>query len=632
MTRQSIGGLLAKWYPALPGAYRFSSGPDGVAGIRPQLLRLVVLALTYFVLARVGLSLASLHPSASPIWPPSGLALAATLLWGNRMWPGIAVGAFLANLLTHGSVVTSLAIAAGNSAEALLTAALLQRWSNGSNTFETPFRIAVFACFALAPGTMVSATAGVGSVVLAGFADSSSFWQVWLTWWLGDVGGQLLVTPVVVLWAKSGWKANARDLQQLSMLLGATAIVGIAAFSPVIEAPSVRGPLAFLAIGPLLWAALRHDQRATATVALILCIFSVWGAAADRGPFARLDVNESFLLALAFVISTAVPSLILSADVAIRRRSEEHYRAVVDHANDIVSTLDLDFRFTSVNPAVERILGYAPSEVVGRPLSDFVPAEQLAMHKQKLDSKLQGKGSTQYEMQLLAKDGRNVFTLEVSSRLILEAHGTPVGIHSIARDISERKEAEQRQLILLRELQHRTKNMLAVIQSMATRTLSRSATTQEALQTFTGRLHALAHAQEFVASGPTAGLELRMLVDQVLAAFASRAIVSGAPLIVGGAFAQTFALVLHELATNASKYGALSTKNGNIHLNWRVVGSGPDGRLRFEWVERNGPHVMQPADIGLGLALIAAIGQSKYVFNPSGFEYVLEIALSETER
>jgi integral membrane sensor domain MASE1 len=277
------------------------------------------------------------------------------------MWPGVAAGAFLANATTFGSLFTSSLIAGGNTLEALVTAALLQRWKASTHLFEDSSLVVLFACLTLLPGTMISATMGVSSLVLAGFADAAKFPSIWLTWWLGDVGGQLILTPFIVLWSKSSLKEMSRaELQRLALLLGATIIVGLVAFSPLLQQTAARGPLGFVAIGPLLWAALRHNQRDTATVALMLSAFAIWGTVSDGGPFARLNLNDSFLLTMAFVISVAVPSLVLSADVATRRLSEERHRALVERANDIVATLDLDLRFTSVNPAIERMLGFAP--------------------------------------------------------------------------------------------------------------------------------------------------------------------------------------------------------------------------------------------------------------------------------
>jgi two-component sensor histidine kinase len=488
----------------------------GVLSLRPlheplptnQAIRLLALALAYFALAKLGLALASLHPSASPIWPPSGLALAAFLLWGNRVWPAVGAGAFLANVTTFGSVGTSLAIAAGNTAEAMLTAWLLKRWSDGADTFRTPAGVARFAGLALAPGTMVSATVGVGSLVLAGHAEASKLTGIWTTWWLGDVGGQIIVAPAIVLWVTARpVMPNRAELGRLALLVAATVAVGIVAFSPLFEQTPLRGPLAFLAIAPMLWAALRFEPRHTATAALVLSAFAVWGTLANGGPFAGPSLNESFLLTLTFVISTAVPSLVLSADARLRQ------------------------------------------------------------------------------------------------------------------------ESEARQRLLVRELQHRTRNMLAVIQSIVSNTLLRSRDPDEARDAIMGRLQALARAQQFVAAGPAGGVPLRDLVEAELEAFAERLSAEGPLLVIGGAFAQMLALVLHELATNAAKYGALSVSGGRLLVRWDVVHRAPEPELTFAWTEKGGPPASAPVARGFGSELIAtALGKApRIAFTPDGL--VFEIAL-----
>jgi len=315
------------------------------------------------------------------------------------------------------------------------------------------------------------------------------------------------------------------------------------------------------------------------------------------------------------------------ADGALER-SEQRYRALVENANDIVATLDLEGRLTSVNPAVEAILGYAPRELVGTPLSRLVPAEEMPMHESMLQRKLEGEASTRYEMTVLAKQGRKL-TLDVNSRLISDGDGNPLAIHSIARDITERKEAEARQNLLVRELQHRTKNMLAVIQSIATSTLRRSPDLASAEAAFVGRLHALARAQEFVAAGPAGGVPLRDLVEDELAAFATRLQIDGVPVVLGGAFAQQFALVLHELATNAAKYGSLSMASGRLLISWEVTNRRREPALLFSWSERDGPAVAAPTKSGFGSQLIAiAFSKAPRVsFAERGFEFDVEVPL-----
>src|ERR1043166_2742337 len=172
---------------------------------------------------------------------------------------------------------------------------------------------------------MLSATIGIVNLALAGYADWAKFGAIWKTWWLGDVAGALVVTPVIVLWATSESFAR-RPMLRSAALFAVAAAVGVAAFNPWLEQTADRGALAFLAVIPLLWAALRHGPRDTASVALILSASAVWGTLHDGGPLARFTLNESFLLLLAFMLSASVPSLALSADVAVRQRTESLLR------------------------------------------------------------------------------------------------------------------------------------------------------------------------------------------------------------------------------------------------------------------------------------------------------------------
>jgi MASE1 len=172
----SAGAILSIEPHALPGRLRhIAQVTSWSASSLPPLLRGVVVAIIYFVFAKSSLSRASLHPSASPVWPPSGLALASLLLCGNGLWPAIAAGSFLANAMTFGSLSTSCLIAGGNTLEALITVALLERFKASTDLFEGSSQVVLFACLTLLPGTMISATMGVGSLVLGGFADPANF-------------------------------------------------------------------------------------------------------------------------------------------------------------------------------------------------------------------------------------------------------------------------------------------------------------------------------------------------------------------------------------------------------------------------------------------------------------------------
>lgn len=288
---------------------------------------LVAIGVIYFVLAKGGLALASVHPSATPIWPPTGLALAAVLLWGYRTWPAIFIAAVIANATTAGSVATAIAIATGNTLEAVVGAYLVNRWSRGRHTFSRPNSVAKFALICIVIATPISASIGLTSLATAGYIDRTNFTDAWVTWWLGDVTGALVIAPVIVLWASSNDHAfNRDDCLETVGVLATAAAVGLIAFSPLIEQTPGRDPLGFLAILPMLWAALRRGPRDTATVALVLAGITVWGTLTGGGPFTTADLNVSFLLVLMFLISITVPSLLLSADVEVRKRGEKRLR------------------------------------------------------------------------------------------------------------------------------------------------------------------------------------------------------------------------------------------------------------------------------------------------------------------
>lgn len=310
--------------------------------------------------------------------------------------------------------------------------------------------------------------------------------------------------------------------------------------------------------------------------------------------------------------------------------SEERYRMLVDNANDIVATIDLEGRFTSLNPAVERILGYKPDELVGKSVSSYVPDDEMTKHEAMLERKLKGEVSTQYDTQVVARDGRRII-LEVNSKLIFDGAGKPLGIHSIARDVTERKEAEARQAVLLHELQHRTKNLLAVVQSIVTNTVAHSRDLASARDAMVGRLHALSRAQEFVTAGSSAGVGLRELIEAELSAFATRFTIDGAPVVLDGAFAQQFALVIHELATNAAKYGSLSAPSGRILIAWKIVPQSGGSVLAFSWIERGGPPISPPMEQGFGnrLLSIASPEAPRITYATSGLEFAVDMPLAQ---
>ena len=311
-------------------------------GHSAYVFELLGIGIAYFVLAKIGLALASINSSTSAIWPATGFALASVLVWGYRVGPAVLVASFAANVTNVGSIYAATAIALGNTLEALVAAWLINVWCDGRETFATTTGVAKFALVCVS-STTLSATVGIGALIFSG-DPPTPLAVAWMTWWLGDLAGALVVAPFVVLWAAGNLHSFERtQWGEVGTIVAVTIAVGIIAFSPLIEQTSYRDPLGFLALPPLLWAALRRDPRETATVVIILSCFAVWGTLAGSGPFARVSLNDSFLLLVMFFISISVPSMALSADVLMRRRSEEQLR----HTHDELAASASELRDTA---------------------------------------------------------------------------------------------------------------------------------------------------------------------------------------------------------------------------------------------------------------------------------------------
>src|SRR5205814_1009710 len=237
----------------------------------------VGLTLIYFLAGKLGLKLAFLHASAAPVWPPAGVALAALLVLGYRTWPALFVGAFLVNVTTAGNFGTSLAIAAGNTLEALCGAWLVNRFAGGIDVFERSQNVFKFA-FAAVASAVVSPSIGVTSLALAGFADWAKYAAVWTTWWLGDATGDLIFAPVVILWAITpGWRWSGKKDLEVGLLLLLLIAVGQAVFGGWFRITATNYPIAFVCAPVLIWMAFRMSQRETATGIFILSGIAIWG-------------------------------------------------------------------------------------------------------------------------------------------------------------------------------------------------------------------------------------------------------------------------------------------------------------------------------------------------------------------
>jgi class 3 adenylate cyclase/integral membrane sensor domain MASE1 len=289
------------------------------------------LAGAYYGAAKLGLDLAFDTNSVTAVWPPTGIALAALVLWGYRLWPGVALGALLANSWTGIPLYAVLGITLGNTLEALAGAWLLRRVARFRPSLDRVRDVLALVLLAGGVSTAISATIGVGSLRLAGVIAGSEFPSIWRTWWLGDMGGDIVVAAALLV-GVTHWPFRHLPGRPLEAALVALLSVGVGTL-----VFSQSAALTFLIFPPLIWATLRFWQPGAAIGTLLLTGIAVAFTANDVGPFSGRSPDERLLLAQTFVGVAGLTALVLAERERLRDLFGRHVgrdvaRAVLDGA------------------------------------------------------------------------------------------------------------------------------------------------------------------------------------------------------------------------------------------------------------------------------------------------------------
>jgi PAS domain S-box-containing protein len=288
---------------------------------------------------------------------------------------------------------------------------------------------------------------------------------------------------------------------------------------------------------------------------------------------------------------------------AATREGEERFRAIVETSDDAIVSKDLNGVITSWNKGAERVFGYAAGEVIGKPVTILIPPDRHDEEPEILRSIRRGERVEHYETVRQRKDG-SLIDVSLSVSPIKDGSGRVIGASKIARDITQHKQIEARQELLAREVQHRTKNLFAVVHAVVTRSFAGKQSVEDAEAAVMGRLHALAETHMMLMDKDWQGADLADVVCTEMSPYAGRVTIEGPSLILTAKAAQNFALALHELATNAAKYGALSNASGHVDISWFTSNANGSGALVFRWHERRGPPVAPPARKGFGSAVL----------------------------
>ena len=477
-----------------------------------------VLAVLYFAAAKISLLLAIPPGYATAVWPPSGVAVAAVLLAGNRMWPGVWLGAALANLAVQASGVAALLLGTGNALEALVAAALIRRLIGIPVRFESGEDVFKFVA-AAAVGATVAATIGVSAIALVGAKPLADFAINWWTWWQGDLTGIIVFAPLILFWtARPSRRVSSSKKIEATLFAVVLAAAGYIFFGSGTTSLGISPALLLLTFPLIIWAALRFEQLEVSAAITALCAIAIVYTIVGRGPFASSSVNASLLLLLAFVSIVAVTGLVLSAvvgqrrrarealqqarddlelrvslrtqeleeanqslrqDIVVRtkledelRRSEEKFRLLVGGIRDYaVFMLDPEGRIATWNEGAEAIKGYKAEEIIGEHFSRFYPQEAIDARFPQMELEVAARvGRFEDEGWRLRKDG-SAFWANVIITALFDSNGKLRGFAKVTRDMTERRrvvaleESERKMNEFLAMLGHELRNPLAPIRN-----------------------------------------------------------------------------------------------------------------------------------------------------------------------
>jgi PAS domain S-box-containing protein len=453
------------------------------------LARVALLAAAYFAAARLALLVAIPPGYASALWPASGIALAALLLGGARLWPGVWIGSFAANLTIEGSVLTSAIVASGSTLQALAGAELVRRHIGVPHRFARAEDVVKFFGLAALVAT-ISPMVALLPLGLLHAMPGAELLRNWLTWWQGDTSGIILVAPLILSWAAPGqvrW-SRARVLEAAvfgALLLGVTHAV----FSGAGQG-SASYAASFVLVPFVIWAALRFGQREVTTASTAVCALALWYTLRRGvGPFSAEPVHDSLLILLLFVTTVVFTGLVLSAvlgqlekamvglrsrsrelearvsertrdleqanrqlheDIAARSRtermlaeSERRFRLMVESVVDYaIFMLDAEGRVASWNAGAQRIAGYEAHQIVGQHFSLFYPREDAERAKPQWELEVaSAEGRFEEEGWRVRKDGSSYWA-NVVITAVRDDRGTLLGYAKVVRDLTERNRVE----------------------------------------------------------------------------------------------------------------------------------------------------------------------------------------------
>jgi diguanylate cyclase (GGDEF)-like protein/PAS domain S-box-containing protein len=353
--------------------------PVVTAGRRKLIRTSLLVAAIYVIAAKLGLTMAFPAEQVTLVWPPTGLALAALLLLGADVWPGILLGAFVANITTHEPFAVALAIAAGNTLEAIAAAWLIRRYIGepiSRSWLRCTLGVIVFGAMA---STILSATIGTTSLCLGGLQPWAVFGPIWRTWWLGDATGDLILAPALLAYGACPRSLGRRDAAEICALVAGLCAASVFVFGRQVDS-TARYPLEYLVFPFLIWAAIRFGVAGAAFASLLTSAIAIPATVHAFGlgtGASSAQAAERLMLLQIFLGVVSSSGLLLGATVSDRDASRVRKAGMLEAALDCIISMDQDGTISEFNPAAERTFGYTREAALGQNFAELLIPEHL---------------------------------------------------------------------------------------------------------------------------------------------------------------------------------------------------------------------------------------------------------------
>ena len=605
----------------------------------------VAVGVAYFLAARLSLALLTKPDGVAVFWPAAGVAAGTLIAVGpSARWPVVAgamAATIVANLLGDRSIWSAIVFAVCNAGEAVIVAALIQRYFGAAFNLGTLSYVLGFLA-AVVAGTAISGIGGTLGYVLFHSSTAPAL-TIWYHWFTSDALGIITVAPLLI-----GLVAAGRDpVPRQEIIDGGIALATLTLLSGVIiflprESWATVIPIAAL-FPLLLWLAARCRPVFAAAAAFIVALTIVWTTTFGIGIFGNTSfpITQRILAAQAGILAVSLCAFVLAALFAERRQHEAVLTESEARLQEALTAggvaafdweVSSDQSLRSENAAA--ILGFDPKQNFGG--AEFfarVHPNERARFLALVRGLRPENPSFDASFRFIRPDGREIW-LEQTAKGEFNAAGRLTRLKGLTLDITERKRAEEHQDRLTAELDHRIKNVLARVAVVAKQTREGSSTMEQFVKALEGRIQSMAAAHSLLSLSRWHGVGLADLVRDQLAPYATGAnvTVSGPNIMLSVAATQALAMVLHELVTNAAKYGALSSPNGRVSVSWdKSSGERAAETVTIAWREIGGAAVVSPTQFGFGTSLIRELiphelgGSVELGFGPQGVDCLIEV-------